>query len=58
MWQLRGERRILERLVQSEIAMLSAVRDGSAVLMHMEDFYFMALLKVGVGRVGRVGVAD
>ena len=55
MWQLRGERRMLERLVQSEIAMLSAVRDGSAVLMHMEDFYFMALLKVGVGRVG---VAD
>eukprot|EP00271_Cylindrocystis_brebissonii_P010522 TRINITY_DN2671_c0_g3_i1.p1 TRINITY_DN2671_c0_g3~~TRINITY_DN2671_c0_g3_i1.p1 ORF type:complete len:706 (+),score=119.60 TRINITY_DN2671_c0_g3_i1:218-2119(+) len=42
---MQGERRILERLLQTEMALLSTIRDGSAVMMHMEDFYFMALLQ-------------
>lgn len=44
--QMRGERKLLERLLQTEIAMLRAIRDGSALMQHMEDFYYIALLEV------------
>ncbi len=44
--QMRGERQIIERLLQTEIAMLRAIRDGSALMQHMEDFYYIALLEV------------
>ena len=37
---------MLERLLQTEIAMLRAIRDGSALMQHMEDFYYIALLEV------------
>jgi hypothetical protein len=43
--QMRGERQIIERLLQTEIAMLRAIRDGSALMQHMEDFYYIALLE-------------
>ncbi|GJP43027.1 hypothetical protein CLOM_g2533 [Closterium sp. NIES-68] len=42
---MSGERRLIDRLLQTEVAMLSALRDGSAIMMHMEDFYYIALLK-------------
>jgi hypothetical protein len=42
---MRGERQIIERLLQTEIAMLRAIRDGSALMQHMEDFYYIALLE-------------
>ncbi|CAI5472913.1 unnamed protein product [Closterium sp. Yama58-4] len=42
---MKGERRLIDRLLQTEVAMLSALRDGSAIMMHMEDFYYIALLK-------------
>jgi hypothetical protein len=44
--QMRGERQIIERLLQTEIVMLRAIRDGSALMQHMEDFYYIALLEV------------
>ena len=44
--QMTGERRLVDRLMAAELAMLEAVRDGSALLMHMEDCYYTALLKV------------
>jgi len=44
--QMRGERQIIERLLQTEIAMLRAIRDGSALMQHMENFYYIALLEV------------
>lgn len=44
--QMKGERKMLERLLQTEIAMLRAIRDGSALMQHMEDFYYIALLEV------------
>ncbi|CAI7853987.1 unnamed protein product, partial [Closterium sp. NIES-53] len=46
---MKGERGLIDRLLQTEVAMLSALRDGSAIMMHMEDFYYIALLKVGCG---------
>lgn len=42
---MKGERKMLERLLQTEIAMLRAIRDGSALMQHMEDFYYIALLE-------------
>jgi hypothetical protein len=42
---MRGERQIIERLLQTEIAMLRAIRDGSALMQHMENFYYIALLE-------------
>eukprot|EP00897_Mesotaenium_endlicherianum_P005430 jgi/Mesen1/4915/ME000246S04141 len=42
---MAGERQVLQRLIQTEIALLAAIRDGSALMMHMEDFYYIALLK-------------
>lgn len=39
---------MLEKLLQTEITMLRALRDGSALMQHMEDFYYIALLEVGV----------
>lgn len=43
---MSGERRLIDRLMAAELAMLAAVKDGSAILMHMEDCYYTALLKV------------
>ena len=43
---MTGERRLVDRLMAAELAMLEAVRDGSALLMHMEDCYYTALLQV------------
>lgn len=40
---------MLHKLLQSEIAMLRAVKDGSAFIQHMENFYYMTLLQVRVG---------
>lgn len=37
---------MLEKLLQTEITMLRAIRDGSALMQHMEDFYYIALLEV------------
>jgi len=42
---MKGERRMLEKLLQTEITMLRAIRDGSALMQHMEDFYYIALLE-------------
>ncbi|CAI5531012.1 unnamed protein product, partial [Closterium sp. Naga37s-1] len=42
---MKGERRLIDRLLQTEVAILSALRDGSAIMMRMEDFYYIALLK-------------
>jgi hypothetical protein len=33
---MKGERKMLERLLQTEIAMLRAIRDGSALMQHDE----------------------
>lgn len=42
---MKGEKRLIERLLQTEIAMLSGLRDGSALMQHMEDFYYITLLE-------------
>lgn len=43
---------MLEKLLQTEITMLRAIRDGSALMQHMEDFYYIALLEVRLKSTG------
>ncbi|KAI5072460.1 hypothetical protein GOP47_0012566 [Adiantum capillus-veneris] len=43
---MKGEKRLIERLLQTEIAMIQSIRDGSALMQHMEDFYYISLLEV------------
>lgn len=52
---LEGEAMLFDRLLQTEISMLNALRDGSAISMHMEDFYYVALLKKVQGGYGSQG---
>ncbi|BBN18801.1 hypothetical protein MPTK1_8g05610 [Marchantia polymorpha subsp. ruderalis] len=42
---MKGEQRVLQKLLDTEITMLRAMRDGSAVMQHMEDFYYITLLQ-------------
>jgi len=42
---MKGETRLVEKLLQTEINLLRSIRDGSAVMQHMEDFYYVTLLE-------------
>jgi hypothetical protein len=44
--QMKGEQTLLQKLLETEISMLRAMRDGSAIMQHMEDFYYITLLQV------------
>ncbi|PNT61448.1 hypothetical protein BRADI_5g15300v3 [Brachypodium distachyon] len=42
---MRGETQLVEKLLQTEINLLRSIRDGSALMQHMEDFYYVTLLE-------------
>ncbi|KAJ1271823.1 hypothetical protein BS78_06G155200 [Paspalum vaginatum] len=42
---MKGEKQLVEKLLQTEINLLSSIRDGSALMQHMEDFYYATLLE-------------
>ncbi|WVZ86343.1 hypothetical protein U9M48_033141 [Paspalum notatum var. saurae] len=42
---MKGEKQLVEKLLQTEINLLSSIRDGSALMQHMEDFYYVTLLE-------------
>ena len=44
--QMKGEKNLISKLLETEIAMFRAIRDGSALMQHMEDFYYISLLEV------------
>lgn len=44
--QMKGEKQLVEKLLQTEINLLRSIRDGSALMQHMEDFYYVTLLEV------------
>lgn len=44
--QMRGEKQLIEQILQTEINLFRSIRDGTALMQHMEDFYYITLLEV------------
>lgn len=42
---MKGEKQLVEKILQTEINLLSSIRDGTALMQHMEDFYYIMLLQ-------------
>ncbi|KAK9287722.1 hypothetical protein L1049_016161 [Liquidambar formosana] len=42
---MKGEKELVEKILQTEINIFRAIRDGSALMQHMEDFYYISLLE-------------
>ncbi|XP_010527179.1 PREDICTED: uncharacterized protein LOC104804568 isoform X2 [Tarenaya hassleriana] len=42
---MKGEKELIEKILQTEISIFNAIRDGSALMQHMEDFYYITLLE-------------
>ncbi|KAG8369747.1 hypothetical protein BUALT_Bualt14G0045900 [Buddleja alternifolia] len=42
---MRGEKELVEKILNTEINIFRAIRDGSALMQHMEDFYYISLLE-------------
>ncbi|KAH9650569.1 C2 domain-containing protein [Citrus sinensis] len=42
---MKGEKELIEKILQTEINIFRAIRDGSALMQHMEDFYYISLLE-------------
>jgi hypothetical protein len=44
--QMKGEKELIEKILQTEINIFRSIRDGSGLMQHMEDFYYITLLEV------------
>ncbi|OVA02259.1 C2 calcium-dependent membrane targeting [Macleaya cordata] len=42
---MKGEKQLIEKILQTEINIFRSIRDGSALMQHMEDFYYITLLE-------------
>ncbi|XP_015887508.3 uncharacterized protein LOC107422559 isoform X1 [Ziziphus jujuba] len=42
---MKGEKELVEKILQTEINIFRSIRDGSALMQHMEDFYYITLLE-------------
>ncbi|CAN6476994.1 unnamed protein product [Victoria cruziana] len=42
---MKGEKQLIEKILQTEISLFRSIRDGSALMQHMEDFYYITLLE-------------
>ncbi|CAA7390592.1 unnamed protein product [Spirodela intermedia] len=42
---IRGEKQLVEKILQTEINLFRSIRDGTALMQHMEDFYYITLLE-------------
>ncbi|KAJ6903753.1 hypothetical protein NC651_021052 [Populus alba x Populus x berolinensis] len=42
---MKGEKEIIEKILQTEIYLFSSMRDGRGILHHMEAFYYITLLE-------------
>ncbi|CAM8944162.1 unnamed protein product [Rhodiola kirilowii] len=42
---MKGEKELVEKILQTEINLFRSIRDGSALMQHMEDFYYITLLE-------------
>ncbi|CAK7327354.1 unnamed protein product [Dovyalis caffra] len=46
---MKGEKELVEKILQTEINIFRSIRDGSGLMQHMEDFYYITLLERMVG---------
>ncbi|XP_057489576.1 uncharacterized protein LOC130775479 [Actinidia eriantha] len=42
---MKGEKELIEKILNTEINIFRSIRDGSALMQHMEDFYYITLLE-------------
>ncbi|KAK9083050.1 hypothetical protein Scep_029521 [Stephania cephalantha] len=42
---MKGEKELIEKILETEINLFRSIRDGSALMQHMEDFYYITLLE-------------
>ncbi|KAL2463233.1 triglyceride lipase [Forsythia ovata] len=42
---MKGEKELVEKILNTEINIFLSIRDGSALMQHMEDFYYISLLE-------------
>ncbi|XP_052620644.1 uncharacterized protein LOC111915788 isoform X3 [Lactuca sativa] len=42
---MKGEKELIEKLLNTEINIFRSIRDGTALMQHMEDFYYVSLLE-------------
>ncbi|KAE8076164.1 hypothetical protein FH972_014829 [Carpinus fangiana] len=42
---MKGEKELIEKILQTEINIYRSIRDGTALMQHMEDFYYITLLE-------------
>ncbi|GAB2210997.1 hypothetical protein Droror1_Dr00016287 [Drosera rotundifolia] len=42
---MRGEKEFIEKILQTEINIFRSIRDGTGLMQHMEDFYYISLLE-------------
>ncbi|KAM7462315.1 hypothetical protein LguiA_030436 [Lonicera macranthoides] len=43
---MKGEKELIEKILNTEINIFRSIRDGTALMQHMEDFYYISLLEV------------
>ncbi|KAH7291063.1 hypothetical protein KP509_30G074700 [Ceratopteris richardii] len=55
---MKGEKQLIERLLQTEIAMIQSIRSGSALMQHMEDFYYISLLQSARQRLPKLQISQ
>lgn len=42
---MKGEKELVEKILNTEINIFRSIRDGSGLMQHMEDFYYISLLE-------------
>ncbi|KAK8624743.1 hypothetical protein V6N13_089633 [Hibiscus sabdariffa] len=50
--EMKGERGLIEQIFQTEIIIFRALCVGSAVMQHMEDFYYISQPKTAITATG------
>lgn len=46
--QMKGEKELVQKILETEINIFRSIRDGTALMQHMEDFYYITLLEVHI----------
>ncbi|XP_077226967.1 putative triglyceride lipase isoform X2 [Tasmannia lanceolata] len=55
---MKGERELVEKILLTEINLFRSIRDGSALMQHMEDFYYITLLESARSNYRTVGSSN